>query len=137
MHAFDKREIKTNTIVVEKALDGEKFITLDETERELDNTILCIKDGERPVALAGIMGGQNSEVKQDTTEIIFECANFEGTNIRVNSKKLGIRTESSSRFEKDIDPNLAELALNRACALICELGCGKDEVVCMVFNGIN
>lgn len=124
MHAFDKREIRTNTIVVEKALDGEKFITLDETERELDNTVLCIKDGERPVALAGIMGGQNSEVKEDTTEIIFECANFEGTNIRVNSKKLGIRTESSSRFEKDIDPNLAELALNRACALICELGCG-------------
>ena len=124
MHAFDKREIKTNTIVVEKALDGEKFITLDETERELDKTVLCIKDGERSVALAGIMGGQNSEVKEDTTEIIFECANFEGTNIRVNSKKLGIRTESSSRFEKDIDPNLAEIALNRACALICELGCG-------------
>lgn len=124
MHAFDKREIKTNTIVVEKALNGEKFITLDDTERELDDTVLCIKDGERPVALAGIMGGQNSEVKEDTTEIIFECANFEGTNIRVNSKKLGIRTESSSRFEKDIDPNLAELALNRACALVCELGCG-------------
>lgn len=124
MHAFDKREIKTNTIVVEKALDGEKFITLDDTQRELDKTVLCIKDGERPVALAGIMGGQNSEVKEDTTEIIFECANFEGTNIRVNSKKLGIRTESSSRFEKDIDPNLAEIALNRACALICELGCG-------------
>lgn len=124
MHAFDKREIKTNTIVVEKALNGEKFITLDDSERELDDTVLCIKDGERPVALAGIMGGQNSEVKEDTTEIIFECANFEGTNIRVNSKKLGIRTESSSRFEKDIDPNLAELALNRACALVCELGCG-------------
>ncbi|MBY0754885.1 phenylalanine--tRNA ligase subunit beta [Clostridium sardiniense] len=125
MHAFDKREIKTNTIVVEKALNGEKFITLDDSERELDDTVLCIKDGERPVALAGIMGGQNSEVKEDTTEIIFECANFEGTNIRVNSKKLGIRTESSSRFEKDIDPNLAELALNRACALVCELGCGE------------
>ncbi|GAA0069136.1 phenylalanine--tRNA ligase subunit beta [Clostridium sardiniense] len=124
MHAFDKREIKTNTIVVEKALNGEKFITLDDLERELDDTVLCIKDGERSVALAGIMGGQNSEVKEDTTEIIFECANFEGTNIRVNSKKLGIRTESSSRFEKDIDPNLAELALNRACALVCELGCG-------------
>ncbi len=124
MHAFDKREIKTNTIVVEKALNGEKFITLDDSERELDDTVLCIKDGERPVALAGIMGGQNSEVKEDTTEIIFECANFEGTNIRVNSKKLGIRTESSSRFEKDIDPNLAELALNRACALVYELGCG-------------
>lgn len=125
MHAFDKREIKTNTIVVEKALNGEKFITLDDSERELDDTVLCIKDGERPVALAGIMGGQNSEVKEDTTEIIFECANFEGANIRVNSKKLGIRTESSSRFEKDIDPNLAELALNRACALVCELGCGE------------
>ncbi|MGG7077720.1 phenylalanine--tRNA ligase subunit beta [Clostridium sardiniense] len=124
MHAFDKREIKTNTIVVEKALNGEQFITLDDSERELDDTVLCIKDGERPVALAGIMGGQNSEVKEDTTEIIFECANFEGTNIRVNSKKLGIRTESSSRFEKDIDPNLAELALNRACSLVCELGCG-------------
>ena len=70
------------------------------------------------------MGGLDSEVKNDTTEIIFECAAFEGTNIRVNSKKLGIRTESSTRFEKDIDPNLAEIALNRACALVCELGAG-------------
>lgn len=137
MHAFDKREIKTNTIVVEKALNGEKFITLDDSERELDDTVLCIKDGERPVALAGIMGGQNSEVKEDTTEIIFECANFEGTNIRVNSKKLGIRTESSSRFEKDIDPNLAELALNRACALVCELGCGDVmEGIIDVYNEV-
>lgn len=125
MHAFDKREISTNTIVVERALEKEKFTTLDEVERELDSSILCIKDGDTTVALAGIMGGLNSEVKDDTSEIIFECANFEGTNIRVNSKKLGLRTESSSRFEKDIDPNLAKLALDRACALVCELNAGE------------
>lgn len=124
MHAFDRREIKSNNIVIEKASNGEKFTTLDEIERELDDTILCIKDSENTISLAGIMGGLDSEVKNDTTEIIFECANFDGTNIRVNSKKLGIRTESSTRFEKDIDPNLAEIALNRACALVCELDCG-------------
>ena len=125
MHAFDRRWIKSGEIVVEKANNGDKFTTLDEVERELDDTTLCIKDGEEIIALAGIMGGLNSEVKPDTTEIVFECANFDGTNIRVNSKKLGIRTESSTRFEKDIDPNLAKLALDRACALICELGAGE------------
>lgn len=125
MHAFDKRELKSGTIVVERAKDGEKFTTLDEVERELTSDVLCIKDGETITALAGIMGGLESGIKDDTTEIVFESANFEGVNIRVNSKKLGIRTESSSRFEKDIDPNLAELALNRACALIEELQCGE------------
>ncbi len=125
MHAFDKREIKSNKIVVERAKDGEEFVTLDEVNRKLDSSILCIKDDDKIVAIAGIMGGLNSEVKKDTTDIYFECANFEGTNIRVNSKKLGIRTESSSRFEKDIDPNLAQLALDRACALVCELGIGE------------
>lgn len=125
MHAFDRREISSNTIVIERATEGEKFTTLDEVERELDKSVLCIKDGNTTIALAGIMGGLNSEVKEDTTEIVFECANFEGTNIRVNSKKLGLRTESSSRFEKDIDPNLAKFALDRACALICELECGE------------
>lgn len=125
MHAFDKRELTTGTIVVEKALEGEKFTTLDEVERVLDPECLCIKDGDRTVALAGIMGGLNSEVKEDTTEVVFECANFEGTNIRVNSKKLNLRSESSSRFEKDIDPNLAQLALDRACALVCELEAGE------------
>lgn len=125
MHAFDKRELKSGTIVVERAKDGERFTTLDEVERELTSDVLCIKDGETITALAGIMGGLESGIKDDTTEIVFESANFEGVNIRVNSKKLGIRTESSSRFEKDIDPNLAELALNRACALIEELQCGE------------
>ncbi|MGL5066680.1 MAG: phenylalanine--tRNA ligase subunit beta [Sarcina sp.] len=125
MHAFDKRQVKTGNIVVEKATDGEKFVTLDEEERILDNTVLTIKDGSEVVALAGIMGGLHSGINDDTTEVIFESANFEGTNIRVNSKKLGLRTESSSRFDKDIDPNLASLAMDRACALVVELGCGQ------------
>ena len=73
------------------------------------------------------MGGLDSEIKEDTTEVIFECANFDGTNIRVNSKALNLRTEASGRFEKDIDPNLAQIAIDRACALVCELGCGEVE----------
>ncbi|GFZ30528.1 phenylalanine--tRNA ligase beta subunit [Clostridium zeae] len=124
MHAFDKREIKSNKIVVERAKENEKFVTLDEIERNLDTDVLCIKDGEETIGLAGIMGGLQSGIKDDTTEVIFEGASFDGTNIRVNSKKLNLRTEASSRFEKDIDPNLAELALNRACALIEELKVG-------------
>lgn len=125
MHAFDKREIKTGSIVVERAKNDEKFTTLDEVERNLDNEILCIKDGEEIIALAGIMGGLDSEIKEDTKEVIFECANFEGTNIRINSKKLALRTESSSRFEKDIDPNLVQMAMDRACNLAVELGAGE------------
>lgn len=125
MHAFDKRQISSGKIVVERAKDGEKFVTLDEVERNLNSDFLCIKDGENIVALAGIMGGLDSGIKDDTIEIIFESANFDGTNVRVNSKKLGLRTESSSRFEKDIDPNLAALAIDRACALIEELDCGE------------
>ena len=111
--------------------------SLDEIERELNSDVLCIKDGEEIVALAGIMGGLNSGVKDDTTEIVFESANFDGTNIRVNSKNLGLRTESSSRFEKDIDPNLAALALDRACALVEELGCGEImEGTIDVYNNV-
>lgn len=125
MHAFDAREIKSGKIVVDRANDEEKFVTLDGIERTLDSNSLCIKDNETSIGLAGIMGGLNSEIQDDTTSVIFEAANFDGTNIRVNSKKLNLRSESSSRFEKDIDPNLAELAINRACALVCELGCGE------------
>ena len=125
MHAFDAREIKSGKIVVDRAKDEEKFVTLDGIERTLDSNFLCIKDDETSIGLAGIMGGLNSEIQDDTTAVIFEAANFDGTNIRVNSKKLNLRSESSSRFEKDIDPNLAELAINRACALVCELGCGE------------
>ena len=137
MHAFDARQIESKNIVVEAAQDGEKFTTLDEIERELDSSILMIKDGSKSVAVAGIMGGLNSEIQDDTTEVIFESANFEGTNIRVSSKKLNLRSESSSRFDKDIDPNLAKLAIDRACALICELGCGEVmEGTIDVYNAV-
>jgi phenylalanyl-tRNA synthetase beta chain len=125
MHAFDRREITSNTIVIERAKDNEKFVTLDDQERELDSTMLTIKDGERTIALAGIMGGLNSEVKEDTKEIIFESANFDGTNIRLSSKKLNLRTDASGKFEKDIDVNLAEIALKRVCNLVEELGAGE------------
>ncbi|KEI14874.1 phenylalanyl-tRNA synthetase subunit beta [Clostridium novyi B str. ATCC 27606] len=125
MHAFDRKQISSNTIVVERAKNGEKFITLDGEERELNEEILNIKDGDKTIALAGIMGGLNSEVKDDTTEIVFECANFDGTNIRVSSKKLNLRTEASGKFEKDLDPNAVEIAMNRACHLIQELGAGE------------
>lgn len=125
LHAFDRRMIKSNTIVVERATEGEKFVTLDGEERELNSEVLTIKDGNNAIGLAGIMGGLNSEVKEDSTDIVFESANFDGTNIRVSSKKLGLRTEASGRFEKDLDPNLAELALNRVCSLVLELGAGE------------
>ncbi|MDD5793344.1 phenylalanine--tRNA ligase subunit beta [Clostridium sp. HCP1S3_B4] len=127
MHAYDAREISTNKIVVQNAEDGEKFTTLDEIERTLTKDYVCIKDTDKTIGLAGIMGGLDSEIKEDTTEVIFECANFDGTNIRVNSKALNLRTEASGRFEKDIDPNLAQIAIDRACALVCELGCGEVE----------
>lgn len=125
MHAFDTREITSKTIVVERAKDGEVFTTLDGQERTLNSDVLNIKNGEETIGLAGIMGGLNSEVKEDTTSIIFESANFNGTNIRVSSQKLGLRTEASSRFEKDLDPNLAQAAIDRACHLVEELGAGE------------
>jgi phenylalanyl-tRNA synthetase beta chain len=125
MHAFDRREISSNTIVVERAQEGEKFTTLDAVERTLNANVLNIKNGATTIGLAGIMGGLDSEVKDDTTEIVFESANFDGTNIRVSSKALGLRTEASSKFEKDLDPNLALLAIDRACNLICELSAGE------------
>lgn len=125
MHAFDVREITSNTIVVERAGEGEKFTTLDEVDRTLDKNVLNIKDGNKTIGLAGIMGGLNSEVKEDTTMVVLEFANFDGTNIRNSSKRLGLRTEASSKFEKDLDPNLVEIAMERTCALIEELGAGE------------
>lgn len=125
MHAFDAREITSKKIVVERAKESEKFTTLDGTERTLNSEVLNIKDGDKTIGLAGIMGGLNSEVKEDTTEIIFECANFDGTNIRVSSQRLGLRTEASSRFEKDLDPNIIDFAMDRACGLVEQLGAGE------------
>jgi len=125
MHAFDYRFINGKKIVVRKAKDGEKFTTLDGVERVLDSSMLVIADEKETLAVAGVMGGQNSEIKEDTTIVVFECANFNGTNIRLTSKKLGLRTESSSRFEKDLDPNLIDIALDRACHLVEVIGAGE------------
>lgn len=125
MHAFDARQITSKKIVVERAFDGEKFITLDGTERTLSNNVLCIKNGDTTVGIAGLMGGLNSEVEDDTNAIIFECATFDGINIMQSSKKLGLRTEASGRFEKGIDTELAEIAMNRACNLVEQLNAGR------------
>ena len=131
MHAFDARQITTNKIVVERASKGEKFTTLDEVERDLDETILNIKDGDITIGLAGIMGGLNSEIKDDSTSVIFESATFDGVNIRLASKKLFLRTDASTKFEKDLDPNLAQMAINRACHLVQELGAGEIMEGCI------
>lgn len=135
MHAFDYNFIKGNKIIVKKAEDNEKFTTLDEVDRTLDSSMLVIADAEKTVAVAGVMGGMNSEVKEDTNVIIFESANFDGTNVRVTSKKLALRTDASGKFEKDLDPNLCELAINRACHLVEAIGAG--EVISDVIDVYN
>lgn len=124
IHAFDIRQIAEGKIVVECAENGEKFTTLDNTERTLTNEMLLIKDGKKGVAIAGVVGGLNSEIEEDTTTILVESANFAGASVRATSKKLGLRTEASSRFEKGIDPNLCQAAADRVCRLIEILGCG-------------
>lgn len=125
IHAFDIRQIKGNKIVVENAAPGEVFTTLDETERKLTGDMLMIKDTERSVAIAGVMGGLNSEIEEDTATIVVESANFNGDSVRATSRKLALRTEASGRFEKGIDPNLCEVAADRVCKLIEILGAGK------------
>lgn len=124
LHAFDIRSIEENKIVVDTANEGELFTTLDGTERKLNKDMLLIKDGKKTVAIAGVMGGMNSEIEKDTTTILIESANFNGDSIRTTSKSLGLRTEASSRFEKGIDPNLCEAAADRVCKLIEMLGAG-------------
>ena len=124
MHAFDSKMLN-NKIVVKRAKNGEKFTTLDDVQRTLDDSMLMITDGEKSIAIAGVMGGQNSEITDTTTEVVFECASFEQDSIRLTSKKLGLRTDSSSRFEKGIDLQRPKLALDRACYLIEKYGYGK------------
>ena len=125
IHAFDINQVKGGRIIVENAAEGEKFVTLDNNERTLTKDMLLIKDEERGIAIAGVMGGLNSEIEEDTTTIIVESANFSGDSVRATSKKLGLRTEASSRFEKGIDPNLCEAAADRVCRLIELIGAGK------------
>ena len=125
MHAYDLSTIKGNKIVVRRAEDGEKFTTLDGQERTLDRDMLMICDEEKAIGLAGIMGGENSMITDDVQDMLFEAACFDGTNIRLSSKRVGLRTDASGKFEKGLDPNNAEAAINRACQLIEELGAGE------------
>lgn len=130
LHAFDLDDIKYDKMIVKMAEEGEKFTTLDGVERTLTSDMLVIGNQDKTLDLAGIMGGENSEIKDNTTSIFIEGASFAKENIRATSKKLGLRTEASSRFEKGIDINLAQMAVERACQLIEELECGR------VLNGM-
>lgn len=125
MHAYDLDTIADRKIVVRKAENGEKFTTLDGQERELDDTMLMICDGKKAIGLAGIMGGENSMITDEVKTMLFEAATFDGTNIRLSGKKLGMRTDAQAKFEKGLDPNNAMDAMNRACQLIEELGAGE------------
>ena len=125
MHAFDYDTLAGHEIVVKCAKDGDVFQTLDGQERKLDGTILMINDGEKEVGIAGIMGGENSKITDSVSTMVFESACFNGTNIRLSAKKVGLRTDASGKYEKGLDPNTAKEAVNRACQLIEELGAGE------------
>lgn len=125
MHAYDLDTIAGHQIVVKRAEKGQKFVTLDGQERTLDDSVLMICDGEKAIGIAGIMGGENSMITDDVKTMLFEAACFDGTNIRLSSKKVGLRTDASGKFEKGLDPNNAIEAMNRACQLIEELGAGE------------
>jgi phenylalanyl-tRNA synthetase beta chain len=126
MHAFDLRDLEDNKIIVRRAENGEVIKTLDEQDRTLTNDDLVIADGKKAVAIAGVMGGFNSEVKDDTTTVIFESATFEASSVRLTAQRVGLRTEASSRYEKGLDYNNTVPAVERACQLVEELGCGEN-----------
>lgn len=125
MHAYDLDQIEGKKIVVRRGTDGEKFVTLDGQERDIDASILMICDAQKPIGIAGIMGGENSKITENVQTLLFEAACFDGTNIRLSGKKLGMRTDAQAKFEKGLDPNTAMEAINRACQLIEELGAGE------------
>ncbi|MBQ3115613.1 MAG: phenylalanine--tRNA ligase subunit beta [Clostridia bacterium] len=125
MHAFDLSDLDGAEIIVRRANEGEKIVTLDQKEFELNNNNLVICDSVKPVALAGVMGGLNSEIKETTKDVIFECAKFARDNVRKTARLLGQRTDASSRYEKGIDANSAEVGLKRALHLVQELGMGE------------
>lgn len=125
MHAYDLDTIEGQEIIVRRAEKDETFVTLDGQKRTLDESVLMICDGKKPVGLAGIMGGENSMITDEVKTMLFEAACFDGTNIRLSSKKVGLRTDASAKFEKGLDPNNALPAINRACQLIEELGAGE------------
>ena len=125
MHAYDLDTIEGREIIVRRAEAGEKFVTLDGQERIMDENVLMICDGKKAVGIGGIMGGENSMITDQVKTVLFEAACFNGTNIRLSSKRIGLRTDASSKFEKGLDPNNAEAAINRACQLMEELGAGE------------
>ena len=124
MHAFDYRYVSSGKILVREAQEGESMTTLEGTQRALKPGMLVIADETKPIGLAGIMGGLNSEIRDDTTMVVFESANFDGTSIRQTALALGMRTEASGKFEKHLDPMLTVPAVERACELVEELSCG-------------
>ena len=124
MHAYDLDTIAKHEIIVKRAKDGDTFTTLDGQERKLDSGVLMICDGEKEVGIAGIMGGENSMITDDVKTVLFEAACFDGTNIRLASKRIGLQTDASFKFTKGLDPNTASEAINRACQLVEEMGCG-------------
>ncbi|MDD3570187.1 MAG: phenylalanine--tRNA ligase subunit beta [Lachnospiraceae bacterium] len=133
MHAFSIDTIDEHKIIVRNANDGETFNTLDGIERKLDSSMLVIADPNKAVAVAGVMGGANSMITGDTATVLFESANFNGPNVRITAKKLGLRTDASSKFEKGLDPNISRIAVDRAVQLVEMLGCGtvvKGAVDC-------
>lgn len=125
MHAYDLDQVAGGKIIVRRAKDKEEFQTLDGVNRTLDSSMLMICDAEKPVGIAGIMGGENSKITDDAKTLLFEAACFDGTNIRLSGKKLGLRTDAAAKFEKGLDPNNAMEAINRACQLISDLGAGE------------
>lgn len=125
MHAYDLSTIAGGQIIVRRAKDGDEFVTLDGQTRKLDNNVLMIRDAEKEIGVAGIMGGENSMITDEVKTVLFEAATFNGPNIRKSAKRLGLRTEASGIFEKGLDPANAKAAIDRACQLIVELGCGE------------
>jgi phenylalanyl-tRNA synthetase beta chain len=125
MHAYDLDQVAGRKIIVRRGKDGEEFQTLDGNIRKLDSSILMICDAEKPIGIAGIMGGENSKITDNVKTVLLEAACFDGTNIRLSGKKLGLRTDAAAKFEKGLDPNTAIEAMNRACQLIEEMGAGE------------
>ena len=115
MHAYDLDTIEDREIVVRRAAKGEQFVTLDGQERTLYDSVLMICDGKKAIGIAGIMGGENSMITDNVKTMLFEAACFDGTNIRLSGRKIGLRTDASAKFEKGLDPNTAIEAMNRAC----------------------
>lgn len=125
MHAFDLSLVTGNEVIVRESKEGEKLISLDGEERNIPCGTMVIADTEKVIAIAGIIGGENTKITDKTTSVLFECANFDGTNIRLSSKKVGLRTDSSTKFEKGLDENNIDMALNRALQLVEELELGE------------